>query len=165
MNTPSALRWRPATTLILIAGLVTLLVYSVATYAIANFRPTTELRLGSGVYGLWVADEETERIQGLSGVEELPRNGGLLMIFDEDRTHGIWMRDMKIPLDIVWINKNKTVVYIVKNASPKLSTDIVFTPNSDARYVVELPAGAVQEAGIKTGMVADFNENATGEWW
>lgn len=158
MNRPSTRIWRPATTYILIGGLVLLLVALVASYMISNFKPTTELRMGSGVYHLWVADTQDELAQGLSGVEELKPNGGLLMKFDSDNTWGIWMKDMKVPLDIVWLNKDKKVVYIVKNADPSLGMTKTFVPKDPARYVVELPAGSVEKAGIKTGVVATFNE-------
>ena len=162
MNKPSIFVWRPATTVILIVGVAALLVYSVVAYIVTNFRPTTEVRMGSGVYHLWVADTESERVKGLSGVDKLSTNGGLLMKFDTDGTWGIWMKDMKVPLDIVWLNKNKEVIYIVKNASPDLSTTTTFVPKSDARYVIELPAGGVDQSGIKTGMVATFNEASGG---
>lgn len=166
MNRPSSVVWRPKTTVILIAGLVALLIYSVVLYAVTTFQPTVEVRMGSGVYHLQLADTETERTQGLSGVEKVSPGGGLLMKFDSDDTWGIWMKDMKIPLDIVWLNSDKTAIYIVKNASPELSTDTVFTPKTSARYVIELPAGGVDQAGIKTGMTATFDETKEGGlWW
>lgn len=164
MNKPSFIAWRPKTTAILLSGLAALLIYSVALYAFTNFKSTIDFRAGSGVFSLQVADTEASRVQGLSGVESLKSNGGLLMKFDGDDKWGIWMKDMKIPIDIVWINREKKVVYIVKNATPELSTDIKFYPNADARFVVELPAGSVESAGIKTGMLVQFDENAKGTW-
>lgn len=165
MNKPSSFAWRPSTTRILVIGLVALLVYSVGLYMVTNFRPTTELRVGSGVYHLWLADTEAKRVQGLSGVESLSPDGGMLFDFEDDKTWGIWMKDMKIPLDIIWMNQNKEVVYIVKNADPQLSTETVFKPRANARYVVELPAGSVDNAGIKAGMVATFDaQHKRGLW-
>lgn len=165
MDKLSLVAWRPKTTWILVVGLVALLVYSVAVYIVTNFRPTTEVKIGSGVYHLWIADTETERIQGLSGVDKLSMDGGLLMKYDTDGAWGIWMKDMRFPLDIVWLNKDKAVVYIVKNASPELLSDTTFIPKSEARYVIELPAGGVEQAAIKTGMTATFNEKDKGSLW
>jgi len=162
MNRPSSFAWRPSTTKILVLGLAVLLVYSVGVYMVTNFRPTTELRIGSGVYHLWLADTEAKRVQGLSGVESLSPDGGMLFDFEEDKPWGIWMKDMKIPLDIIWMDQNKEVVYIVKNADPQLSTETVFKPKNKARYVVELPAGSVDNAGIKTGMAATFEAKSKG---
>lgn len=165
MNVRPSMSWRPKTTIILIVGLVSLLVYSVAAYAAVNFRPTSEFRAGSGVYSVWVVDTEAMRQKGLSGTESLSPNGGLLMKFDYDAQHGIWMKDMKFPIDIIWMNKDKKIVHIVKNADPELSTAETFTPKVYARYVLELAAGGVDKAGIKVGQTAVFDELAPGISW
>lgn len=163
MNRPSILfRWRPATSIILIIGALTVIIASAASFAINNFVPTTQVRLGSGIYHLWIADDEVERIKGLSGVESIKPDGGLLMDFETDDTWGIWMKDMNIPLDIVWLDKNKKVVYIVKQAQPEMSTTTTFTPKENARYVLELEAGAVDKAAIKPGMTATFTTPSEG---
>ena len=156
MKRPSFFAWRTATTRVLIVGLMILLIGLVTAFMATHFKPTAEVRLASGVFHLWVADTEQERILGLSGVEKLSPNGGLLMDFAADDTWGIWMKDMKVPLDIIWLDSNKKVIYIVKDASPNLSTDVVFQPKEPARYVLELPAGTVGKAGIKTGQTATF---------
>ncbi len=148
--------WRPHTTILLIAGLVVILVALVGSYVYANFKPTTEVRIAGAVYQLQVADTQASRIQGLSGVDNLKPNGGLLMVFEDDDYHGIWMKDMKIPLDILWLNSDKKVVYVVKNASPELETSQTFTSKDLARYVIELPAGSVEQSGIKVGNIAEF---------
>ena len=165
MDKISTALWRPQTALFLIGGFVVLLIGIVVAYVAANFVPTTPVRMGSGVYRLWIADNEAERIQGLSGVEKLGANQGLLMKYDGDGMWGIWMKDMKVPLDIVWLDKNKKVIYIVKGASPELSTTTTFEPKSPARYVIELPAGGVDQAAIKTGTVAEFDETDAGSLW
>ena len=78
------------------------------------------------------------------------------MVFDSNDMHGIWMKDMKFPLDLVWLDSSKKVVYIVKNAPPETPTKTVYVPKDPALYVIELPAGSVQKAGIKTGDTAVF---------
>lgn len=151
--------WRTHTTILLIVGFFVIIIALAVSYMVSAFRPTTEVRIGSGVYHLWVADTEASRIQGLSGVDKLDPNGGLLMAFPEDGLHGIWMKDMKVSLDIVWLDANMKVVHIVTNASPELSTSKTFAPKTLARYVIELPAGSVKNAGIKTGTVVEFTLN------
>lgn len=151
------LTWRPHTTAILIAGVVLLIIASAVAYMVSATRPTVEVKIGSsGVYKLWIADDENSRILGLAGVESLPPNGGLLMDFGKDDPAGIWMKDMKVPLDIVWLDAEKKVIYIVTNASPDLSTTKTFTPPKPARYVVELSAGSVKNSAIKVGNTAEF---------
>jgi len=149
-------QWRPHTTGILIGGLVLILIALVGSYMAVNFQPTTQLRLNSNVFSVQVAKTEAEREKGLSGVEKLNPNTGLLMVFSTDGEWGIWMKGMKVPIDILWLNKDKKVIYIVTDATPELSTDKTFVPKSPARYVLEVAAGTVKNSGIKINDVASF---------
>lgn len=150
--------WRPHTTGVLIGGLVLILIALVTSYMVQNFHaPTTQVTLGSGVFASRLATSEISRDKGLSGMSKLDPNSALLMVFDTSDTWGIWMKDMKIPIDIVWLNAEKKVVYIVMNASPDLGTSKVFKPTDPAKYVLEIPAGTVKTAGIKVGNTAQFD--------
>jgi len=149
-------RWRPHTTGILVGGLVLILVAMVVSYMYTNFQPTTEVRLGSGVFRMQLATTDQQREQGLSGVERLASNGGLLMVYPTEGIWGIWMKDMKIPLDIIWMNNKKEVIYIVTGASPDIGMSKTFKPEKPARYVLEVPAGTVKNAGITIGATAVF---------
>ena len=157
MNRTNGFAWRPTTTVLLLGGFLLVLIAIVAAYMVTAFRPTTEVRTGSNVYHVWVAQTDAERTKGLSGVRKLSPNGGLLMDFKRDGSWGIWMKDMLIPLDIIWIDSNKQVIYIVKNVPPEQSTDSVMRPKNAARYVLELPAGSVDKSAIKTGQKLEFN--------
>ncbi|MEO6109694.1 MAG: DUF192 domain-containing protein [Candidatus Saccharimonadales bacterium] len=148
--------WRSTTTGLLIAGVVIVVAASAVSFGLLNFVPTTEVRLRSAVFAVTLAQDEISQEKGLSGVSALKPNGGLLMVFDTDDTWGIWMKDMKVPIDILWLDSAKSVVYTVKNASPELGTTKKFRPGTPARYVLEIPAGSVTRYGIKTGDKAEF---------
>lgn len=148
--------WRSRTTAVLIGGVVIVVVAAAIAFMVSHFQPSTEVRLGSGVFSVRLAQDQTSRELGLSETTSLKANEGLLMVFDSDDTWGIWMKDMKIPIDIIWLDGQKTVVYSVKNAAPELSTSKIFKSKEPARYVLELTAGAVQEYGIKAGDKAEF---------
>ena len=109
------------------------------------------------MFSIQIANTDAERIQGLSGIDHLAANAGLLMIYQGDDKWGIWMKDMKIPLDIIWMNNEKKVIYIVTDASPDLGTSKIFTPMDPARYVLEVPAGTVKNSGIRVGGIATFD--------
>lgn len=153
------LMWRPHTTIILTIGLVLILVGLFVSFTVTTFKPTTQVQVGSGVYNLWLAQTDPDLIKGLSGVEKLTLNGGLLMDFGFDGYHGIWMKDMNFSLDLLWLDKNEKIVYIVKNAFPEEPVETVYSPKSPARYVLELPAGSVDKAGVKTGMSATIHKD------
>ncbi|OYX43713.1 hypothetical protein B7Y94_01130 [Candidatus Saccharibacteria bacterium 32-49-12] len=120
---------------------------------------TISVRLGGGRFQLKIADSSAERIQGLSGVSTLPPNGGMLFAYRYGGQHGIWMKDMKIPLDIVWLDNDRKVIKIVEKADPDLGMEMVYRPETDARYIIELSAGAVAEHAIKLDSVARFRMN------
>jgi len=149
--------WRPSTTGLLIGGLVVVILAAAIAFMVSNFQPTTEVKLGSGVFKVRLAQNDTARELGLSETTSLKPTDGLLMVFDSDNTWGVWMKDMKVSIDIIWLDSTKTVVYTVKNATPELSTTKMFKSKDPARYVLELPAGSVQQFGIKSGDKAEFS--------
>ncbi|MBI5456148.1 DUF192 domain-containing protein [Candidatus Kaiserbacteria bacterium] len=102
-----------------------------------------------------VADTLAARAKGLSGRTSLPEGEGMLFIFKDDAAHGIWMKDMLFPIDILWVSKEKQVVHIESNVSPD-SYPNVFRPPYAARYVVELPAGAAQRNSVVNGSEVEF---------
>jgi len=148
--------WRRHTTVVLVLGVAALIIASAVSYMVTTFTPKTEVRLGYGVYNLELADTDAERYQGLSGRERLGPNEGILFDFERPGSWGIVMRDMLIPIDIIWLDEDKAVVTIVKNAPPELGETKVYRPTQPARYVLELQAGAVNAAAIKVGDVAQF---------
>ena len=95
-----------------------------------------------------VADDQDERKQGLSRVTELRDLEGKLFIFDNDARHGIWMKDMYMPIDIIWIDKNLQIIHIAENIQPD-SFPEVFLPPTGARFVLEMNAHFVSSLKLK----------------
>ena len=149
--------WRPRTTSILIGGMVVVVIAAAVAFIITNFQPKTDLRLGSGAFSARVAADEASRTLGLSNIASLKPNDALIMVYDTVDNWGITMRDMKVSIDILWLSDSKDVLYIVKNADPATSEDKIFKPQVNARYVIELSAGAIQQNNIKVGEKAIFD--------
>jgi len=80
-----------------------------------------------------------------------------LIGFEYESDWAYWMKNMKFPIDIVWLDEAKKVVHIVKNASPEYSTDKTFKPNKPAKYVLELPAGTVDSNTINLNKLSNFS--------
>ena len=57
--------------------------------------------IGDKTYKCKVAKTDEELKQGLMGVKELPEDEGMLFIFEEPQTVGMWMKDTLIPLEII----------------------------------------------------------------
>jgi len=146
--------------LIIIAAIV-ILVALAGVLVIAPFTQSqTTLQVGRGVFSAQLALNDADREKGLAGVTALPANKALLLAFTSDSKWQIWMKDMKIPIDIVWLNSNKQVVYIVKDAPVSGGTNVIYTPQADARYVAEFATGTVDNDAIKLGQTATFDLNA-----
>ena len=144
----------------LIAGMMLLVVGAAVFLILSQLRPTTTLYLSDGVFDAHIALTQAAREKGLGGVASLGPRDAMILVFPSDDTWKIWMKDMQVPIDIVWLNKDKKVVYSVSNISPD-NTD-TFTPDASARYVVELSAGTVASRNIKTGRAAVFDIPQTG---
>ena len=97
-----------------------------------------------------IADTMARRTQGLSGRETLPENEGLLFVFKETGKHPFWMRDMRFPIDIIWINEHFVVVDVTENINPATFPEI-FEPMELIRYVLETNAGWVKQNNITRG--------------
>jgi len=92
---------------------------------------------------------ELER--GLSGREKLKNDTGVLFIFKEESKYPFWMKDMKFPIDIIWINDSK-IVYIKHNVPIPITQNIpTFAPDVSARYVLEINAGLSEKYGFQIG--------------
>ena len=92
-----------------------------------------------------------DRMRGLSNREYLSYNEAMLFVFPDAGMHGIWMKDMRFPIDIIWLDEQQMVITIKSNVSPD-SYPTVFNPVTPAKYVVEVNAGWVMqnEVEIKT---------------
>jgi len=97
-----------------------------------------------------VADTPALRERGLSSYTGLGPEEGMLFVFPQDGAYSFWMKDMLFPIDILWIDADGHIVHIERSVSPK-SYPASFTPDSPARYVLEVPAGFSEEHGLTAG--------------
>lgn len=101
-----------------------------------------------------VVIDPVDRRRGLSGRSSLAAYAGMLFVFPDLDTHGIWMPNMHFAIDILWLDDDLRVVDLYEGATPE-SYPYVFTPRVQARYVLEVHEGFVRERGVQVGdMVA-----------
>jgi len=113
------------------------------------------LKIGGETLNITVADTEMERSRGLSGKGSLKAGEGMLFVFEKEGYYGFWMKDMKFPIDMAWLNKNKEIIYIKNNVLPATYPN-VFSPSAPALYVLETEANFFASHKIKIGDVAEF---------
>jgi uncharacterized membrane protein (UPF0127 family) len=133
----------------------------VGALALAFFvrTPTTPklatVSIDGAELNLEVVDTNETRTQGLSGRELLPRDTGMLFVFDVPDTYGFWMKDMRFPVDIIWLDEQFRVIHIEQNVSPETYPN-VFTPTEKALYVLEVNTGVSDELHIEKGTLLDI---------
>lgn len=97
-----------------------------------------------------IADEPEEWQQGLSGVTELRELEGKLFIFPQEDRYSMWMRDMNLSLDIIWINDVFEIVHIEERVSPDTFPES-FVSAEPARFVLEVNAFFTETFKLQVG--------------
>jgi uncharacterized membrane protein (UPF0127 family) len=111
----------------------------------------------SNCFDIEVADTPEERETGLMFREQLASNSGMLFIFEKEDVYDFWMKNTLIPLDIIWIDENKKIIFIKENAEPcKTEKCELFGPNEKAKYVLEINEGLTEEIGLKVGNKVEY---------
>lgn len=90
-----------------------------------------------------------EHSKGLMDRTTLPHDDGMLFIFEEMEPRSFWMRNTRVALDIIYVDNNRKVVSIQKNATPMSDESLPST--GPAQYVVEVNAGFSDLYNIKPG--------------
>jgi uncharacterized membrane protein (UPF0127 family) len=123
-----------------------------------NYKKTTISINGINVT-MAIASTDEQRIRGLSGIEKMNENEGMLFLFDKPSKQGFWMNKMNFPIDIIWLDSNNKVVHIEKQLEPcKLFLACpVYNPEVDSLYVIELRSGFADDHSIKNDMIINFD--------
>jgi len=108
------------------------------------------MHIGDTPIRVEIAESNEERVAGLSGRKDLENVSGLLFIFPEPDYHAIWMKDMRFPIDIIWISEDLTVIGVEKNLRPD-TYPTRFRPSSPAKYALETNIHYADTFGIHTG--------------
>jgi uncharacterized membrane protein (UPF0127 family) len=101
-----------------------------------------------------VATTPRQQQMGLMFRETLPANEGMIFLFAVPRENSFWMRDTLIPLDLLFIDSNWTVVGVVENAKPM--TDDPREVATPSQSVLEVNAGFVKKHGLGVGTKVKF---------
>lgn len=110
------------------------------------------VELGGETFSVEIADTSEKQRLGLMFRDSMPEDHGMLFIFPNERMRSFWMKNMRMPIDIIYFDEDYRVVSIVKHARPCRTTRCPGYPSAGpARYVLELKAGLADELGLETG--------------
>jgi uncharacterized protein len=105
-----------------------------------------------------LADTNERRALGLMFREQLPKDRGMLFVFNEPGQWAFWMKNTTIPLDILWLDHHKKIVDLVENV-PGCKGDpcLQYQPAQDASYALEIPGGSAKREKLAKGMQLSFD--------
>ncbi|MFH1657459.1 MAG: DUF192 domain-containing protein [bacterium] len=121
---------------------------------VKKFWPATgnQVCFETNCFEVELAETSEELSRGLMFREELAENKGMLFVFPEERMAPFWMKNTLIPLDIIWINQNREIVFINKDSQPcPPEWCVPINPGVAAKYVLEVNAGIAEKIGLLVG--------------
>ncbi len=105
-----------------------------------------------------IVNSEAQKKRGLMYRESLAWESGMLFIFDVPARYSFWMNNMRMPLDIIWIDSDKNIIDITQSALPckgqQGCENII--PVSEVKYVLEVNAGFSNKNKIRIGDKVEF---------
>ena len=122
----------------------------VAAAACAKSGPTVEVK--GKTYTIEIAEDEASREHGLMDRTKMDDDHGMLFIFQDDAPRAFWMKNTKIPLDMIFADADRRIVSVTHGAEPCVTERCpAYTSGAPARYVLELNAGQAAKLGLTSG--------------
>jgi uncharacterized membrane protein (UPF0127 family) len=118
--------------------------------------PTVTMQVGNRQYTLEIAADDDTRARGLMYRDSMPADRGMIFSFPDEEPRSFWMRNTRIPLDIIYLDRNGKIVSI-KPMKPFDLTGV--ESNRPAKYAIELNHGHAAAAGLREGDVIQLPQN------
>lgn len=127
---------------------------------ISFFSQKDSIAIKNKSFNLLYAKSDKEKEIGLSEKTSLPEDQAMLFIFDKPDFYPFWMRDMKFPIDIIFIKDNKIVTIFSSAQPPKATGDAlpIYKPETPVNMVLEINAGLSDKYGFKKGDDVKINK-------
>ena len=121
------------------------------------------VEIGGQRYAVEIADDDAERERGLMFRDKLAPGHGMLFIHEEDAPRAYWMKNTRIPLDILYFDANRRLVSVQRDVPPCSLGDNCppYPSEAPARYVLELNAGEATRLELAPGAELQFGPGVT----
>lgn len=144
--------------------LISLAIISILLFGVYSLRLISSIyknnlypaKLSNTDINIKIANTPKETSKGLMFVPYMPKNQGMLFVFDRLAMYRFWMAYTLIPLDIIWLDSNLKVISINENVPPcrnyfNVSKCPTYLPLYPANYVLEMNSNFAKENNIKKG--------------
>lgn len=120
--------------------------------AISNKYKTTA-EINNHKFKVYVAKTAKDKQIGLSKYNKLPQDYGMIFLFDKESFYSFWMKDMKFPIDIIFIKNNIITTIYANVPAPKNPNDSLpsYQPKVPSNMVLEINAGLSKKYAFKEG--------------
>ena len=117
------------------------------------------VEVGGQRYAIELADDDAERARGLMFRDVMANDHGMLFIHEAEEPLAYWMKNTKIPLDILYFDDGRKLVAQQRDVPPCSLGDACpsYPSEAPARYVLELNAGEAARLGLKEGVELRFS--------
>ena len=109
-------------------------------------------------YAVEVADDDAERARGLMYRDSIAAGSGMLFIHEAEEPQAYWMKNTKIPLDILYFDRGRKLVSQQRDVPPCSLGDACpsYPSKAPAQYVLELNAGEAARLKLQDGAELTF---------
>lgn len=140
--------------ILVLAGLL-LIIFMADPFTKSN-REVKKVTIRDSQIKAELAKTEPARERGLSGRGFLPKDSGMLFVFEGPGLYGFWMKEMKFAVDIIWISADQKVAEITADVSPD-SFPRTYLPKLPVSRVLEVNAGWAKRNGVNSGDEVKIN--------
>lgn len=98
---------------------------------------------------LEIAANNASRLQGLSDRDSLEPGHGMLFVFERPAKECFWMKGMRFPIDMIWLNEQREIIKIEQNITPETYPESFCADNT--KFVLEVNSGQAEQAGLALG--------------
>ena len=124
--------------------------------ALSTPAATKTMTVGNKTIQVEIANTSDSRQKGLSGRKSLPQDSGMLFVFESKNVYpSFWMKDMLIPLDMIWISGGKIIKIDSSIPAPTPGTPDnklpIYSPGKPIDYVLEVNSGFAATNKLKVG--------------
>jgi len=131
-------------------GIRTLILALFLAQATACAGAGNQVELNGQRFRVELALTREEQARGLMFRESLPKDSGMLFVFPAAAPRSFWMRNTRIPLDILYFDDDLELVSVVRSAPPcAVQACPVYPSEGPARYVLEINAGMAGELDVR----------------
>jgi uncharacterized membrane protein (UPF0127 family) len=116
-----------------------------------------KVRVNGSTFSVEVAADPPTRAQGLMHRDTLAPGGGMLFVFPDERQRPFFMKNVRFPLDILWLTDDRRVTHVEANVAPWRDAPVPQdSARSLCRYVLEISGGAAAKHGVRVGDQLDI---------